>query len=63
VSLEQLQPNTPNDGALIEYLRYPHYLGKGKWKPRFGAIVLFFKGAPLCYQIEVFQEPRCTAAG
>ena len=47
VSLEQVQSAIPSDGALIEYLRYSHYLGKGKWEPRYGAIVLFSKGAPL----------------
>ena len=47
VSLEQVQATIPNDGALIEYLRYSHYLGKGKWEQRYGAIVLFSKGAPL----------------
>ena len=47
VSLEQVQPTIPNDGALIEYLRYSDYLGKGKWEPRYGAIVLFSEGAPL----------------
>jgi hypothetical protein len=47
VSLEQVQPTIPNDGALIEYLRYPHYLGKGKREQRYGAIVLFSKGVPL----------------
>jgi tetratricopeptide (TPR) repeat protein len=47
VSLEQVQLTIPNDGALIEYLRYGHYLGKGKWEWRYGAIVLFSKGAPL----------------
>ena len=47
VSLEQVQAPIPNDSALIEYLRYGHYLGKGKWEPRYGAIVLFSKGAPL----------------
>ena len=47
VSLEQVQLTIPNDGALIEYLRYPDYLGKGKWEQRYGAIVLFSKGAPL----------------
>ena len=47
VSLGQVQPTIPNDGALIEYLRYGHYLGKGKWELRYGAIVLFSKGAPL----------------
>ena len=47
VSLEQVQSTIPNDGALIEYLRYWYYLGKGKSEPRYGAIVLFSKGAPL----------------
>ena len=47
VSLEEVQSTIPNDGALIEYLRYPDYLGKGKWEPRYGAIVLFSKGTPL----------------
>ena len=47
VRLEQVQLAIPNDGALIEYLRYSDYLGKEKWEPRFGAIVLFTKGAPL----------------
>ena len=47
VSLEQVQVIIPEDGALIEYLRYWHYWGKGKWELRYGAIVLFSKGAPL----------------
>jgi tetratricopeptide (TPR) repeat protein len=47
VSLGQVQPTIPNDGALIEYLHYWYYLGKGKSEPRYGAIVLFSKGAPL----------------
>jgi CHAT domain-containing protein len=47
VSLEQVQSTIPNDGALIEYLRYRDYLGKNQWEDRYGAIVLFSKGAPL----------------
>src|SRR5271166_1764485 len=47
VSLEQVQPAIPNDGALIEYLRYPRYLGKERWEQSYGAIVLFSKGASL----------------
>jgi hypothetical protein len=47
VRLEQVQPTIPNDGALIEYLRYPHYLGKNQREPRYGAIVLFSKSAPI----------------
>ena len=47
VSLEQAQATIPNDGVLIEYLRYRHYLHKRKWEPHYGAVVLFSKGAPL----------------
>src|SRR5260370_34753445 len=47
VSLEQVQQTIPTDGALIEYVRYPHYLGKGESEPRYGAIVLFSNGALL----------------
>ena len=47
VRLEQIQSAIPNDGALIEYLRYRHYLGKNQWEERYGAIVLSPNGAPL----------------
>jgi tetratricopeptide (TPR) repeat protein len=47
VSLEQVQSTIPNDGALVEYLCYGHYLGKGEWEQRYGAIVLFSRGPPL----------------
>jgi CHAT domain-containing protein len=56
VRLEQVQPTIPNDGALIEYLRYSHYLGKGKWEPRYGAIVLFSEGAPLWIPLGTANE-------
>ena len=47
VSLEQVQPTIPNDGVLVEYLRYRLYLGKNQWEERYGAVVLFSKGAPV----------------
>ena len=46
VSVEQVQAVIPQDGALIEYLRYAHYLGKDRWEPRYGAIVLAATGPP-----------------
>jgi tetratricopeptide (TPR) repeat protein len=46
VSLDQVQSTIPEDGALIEYLRYPRYFGKGKWEQRYGAIVLASTGKP-----------------
>ena len=56
VTPEQVQPTIPNDGALIEYLRYGHYLGKGKSEPRYGAIVLFSKGATLWIPLGKAEE-------
>ena len=47
VRLEQVQRTIPNDGALVEYLRYWHYLEKNQGEERYGAIVLFSEGAPL----------------
>jgi tetratricopeptide (TPR) repeat protein len=47
VSVEQVQSRIPNDGALIEYLRYLHYLGKNQWEWSYGAILLFSKGEPI----------------
>src|SRR5271165_4102021 len=46
VRLEQVQTTIPNEGVLIEYLRYEHYLGKGKWEARYGAIVLSADTSP-----------------
>jgi tetratricopeptide (TPR) repeat protein/CHAT domain-containing protein len=46
VTVEEVQAAIPADGALIEYLRYPHYLGKAKFEPCYGAIVLTTRGKP-----------------
>jgi hypothetical protein len=63
VRFEQVQQAIPNDGALIEYLRYSHYLGKGKWEQRYGAIVSFSQGAPVWIPLgkakDVEQQVRC----
>jgi tetratricopeptide (TPR) repeat protein len=56
VSLEQIQAAIPDDGALIEYLRYSDYLGKDKWEPRYGAIVLSSQGAPLWIPLGTANE-------
>ena len=47
VRLDQVQAIIPNDGALIEYLRYWQYLGKRIYEQRYGAMVLISKGAPV----------------
>jgi tetratricopeptide (TPR) repeat protein/CHAT domain-containing protein len=46
VRVDQVQAAIPNDGALIEYLRYAHYLGKDKWEERYGVTVLATTGPP-----------------
>jgi CHAT domain-containing protein len=56
VSLEQVWPTIPNDGVLVDYLRYWHYLGKNQWEPRYGAIVLSSKGAPLWISLSKANE-------
>jgi tetratricopeptide (TPR) repeat protein len=44
VTTEQVQAVIPNDGVLIEYLRYTRYFGKNQWGERYGAIVLAATG-------------------
>jgi CHAT domain-containing protein len=46
VTVEQVQSAIPKDGALIEYLRYAHYLGKGAFETRYGVVVLAATGSP-----------------
>ena len=46
VTVTQVQSVLPSKAALIELLRYPHYLGKRKYEPRYGAIVIGAKGEP-----------------
>jgi CHAT domain-containing protein/tetratricopeptide (TPR) repeat protein len=46
VSVAQVQAVIPETGALIEYLRYWHYLGRGGFEPRYGALVLFPREGP-----------------
>jgi tetratricopeptide (TPR) repeat protein len=46
VTVGEVQSALPKDGALIEYLRYSHYLGKDKFEPSYGAVVLTAKEPP-----------------
>ena len=46
VTVQQVQSALPKEAALIELLRYSHYLGKDKYEPRYGAIVIGAKGEP-----------------
>jgi len=55
VSLEQVQATVPDNGVLIEYVRYLNYLGKQS-ELRYGAMVLFSKGAPLWIPLQKASE-------
>jgi tetratricopeptide (TPR) repeat protein len=46
VTAQQVQSALPQQAALIELLRYSHYLGKDKHEPRYGAIVIGASGEP-----------------
>jgi tetratricopeptide (TPR) repeat protein len=43
VTLEQVQAAIPKDGALVEYVRYSHYLGRNHFEPRYGAVLILPK--------------------
>jgi tetratricopeptide (TPR) repeat protein len=40
VTVQQVQSVLPKQAVLIEFLRYPHYLGKTKSEDRYGAVVI-----------------------
>jgi tetratricopeptide (TPR) repeat protein len=44
VTVAQVQAAMPKQAALIELLRYRHYVGKGKFEPRYGAISIAANG-------------------
>jgi CHAT domain-containing protein len=46
VTVPQVQAALANDQVLIELLRYGHYLGKGKFEPRYGALLIASEGEP-----------------
>ena len=46
VTVELVQAAIPKDAALIEYVRYHHYLGKGAFELRYGVAVLATTGPP-----------------
>ncbi|MEW6281588.1 MAG: tetratricopeptide repeat protein, partial [Candidatus Eremiobacterota bacterium] len=46
VTVEQVQAALPEDAALVEFLRYTHYLGRNRREDRYGAVVVPFHGPP-----------------
>ena len=46
VTLAQVQGALAGDQVLVELLRYRHYMGKNKWEPRYGALVIASRDEP-----------------
>jgi tetratricopeptide (TPR) repeat protein len=56
VTVAQVQSALPQHVALIELLRYSHYLGKDKYEPRYGAVVIAPSGEPKWVPLGSAQE-------
>jgi CHAT domain-containing protein len=56
VTVAQVQSVMPQQAALIELLRYSHYLGKDKYEPRYGAIVISTSGEPRWVPLDEAEE-------
>jgi CHAT domain-containing protein/Tfp pilus assembly protein PilF len=56
VTVAQVQSALPQHTALIELLRYSHYLGKDKYEARYGAVVIAPSGEPKWVPLGGAQE-------
>ena len=79
VTVDEVQKAIPPQAALIEFIRYHHYLGKQKWEDDYGAVILSSAGEPnwvclgavatidknvfLCQQAVRDKEPRSDEKG
>lgn len=46
VSVSQVQQAMPAQAALVDFIQYPRYLGRGRWNSAYGAVVMPAKGEP-----------------
>jgi tetratricopeptide (TPR) repeat protein/CHAT domain-containing protein len=46
VTVDEVQKAIPPRTALVEFIRYHHYLGRQQWESRYGAVILASKGEP-----------------
>jgi CHAT domain-containing protein len=56
VTVPQVQSVLPREAVLIELLRYDHYLGRGKFENRYGAVVIPANGEPKWVPLGVAAE-------
>jgi tetratricopeptide (TPR) repeat protein len=46
VTVDEVQKTIPPQTALVDFIRYHHYLGRQQWEDRYGAVILASKGEP-----------------
>jgi CHAT domain-containing protein len=46
VTVDEVQKAIPPQTALVEFIRYRHYLGRQQWEDRYGAAILTSNGVP-----------------
>jgi CHAT domain-containing protein len=60
ISVQQVQAAIPNDAVLVEYVRYSRFLGKGKFEPSYGAILLSAATPPFWVTLGSAKEIEAT---
>src|SRR5262249_52146737 len=56
VTIDSIQAALPAGTVLVEFVRYQHYLGKSKFEPRYGAVVLGQSGDPTWFSLGSAEE-------
>ncbi len=56
ITVEQVQAAIPNDAALVEYVRYDHYLGKSKGESRYAVVLLSAGTSPHWFTLGSAKE-------
>jgi len=60
ITVEQVQATLPNDTVLIEFVRHRHYLGKNRFRPHYGAVVLSADAPPRWVNLGSAKEIEAT---
>jgi len=60
ITVQQVQAAIPNDAVLVEYVRYIRFLGRGKYEPCYGAILLSAAAPPFWVTLGSANEIEAT---
>jgi CHAT domain-containing protein/Tfp pilus assembly protein PilF len=60
ITVQQVQAAIPNDAVLVEYVRYLRFLGRGKYEPSYGAILLSAAAPPSWVKLGSANEIEAT---